>query len=109
MSIDSADIERMYQWTLDRKPSQQEVKLMLESLKRGDLSTLQAISRIILSPEFLQISLKNAVELHLYYIHWARIKMVTTLLPPAEEIVDLGGQMVQYMTWDTRINLIISQ
>lgn len=46
---------------------------------------------IFLSPDFLKLSRNAAMEFHLYYAHHARLQLVSSLLPPAKKIVDLGG------------------
>lgn len=46
---------------------------------------------LFLSPEFLKVSRDAAMEFHLYYGHHARLQLVSSLLPEASRIVDLGG------------------
>lgn len=46
---------------------------------------------LFLSPEFLKVSREAAMEFHLYYNHHARLQLVSSLLPEAKKIVDLGG------------------
>ncbi|QQS20175.1 methyltransferase domain-containing protein [Candidatus Saccharibacteria bacterium] len=56
----------------------------------GGNARLYAVE-LFLSPEFLKISRNAAMEFHLYYAHHARLQLVSSLLPPAKRIVDLGG------------------
>lgn len=91
MMYDQAYIKNLYSCLLGREPSQQEAESVLESLRRSPLSQQQLMFQIILSAEFLQRSIESAIDLHLYFIHFARIKMVSLLIPCAKLIVDLGG------------------
>lgn len=51
----------------------------------------QLLFQILFSAEFFKKMTENALEIHLNYIHWARIRLVSTVLPEAKNIVDLGG------------------
>jgi SAM-dependent methyltransferase len=42
-------------------------------------------------PDYVRWAVANAIDVHLFMIHNARVKLVATQLPPAEIIVDLGG------------------
>jgi SAM-dependent methyltransferase len=42
-------------------------------------------------PDYVRWAVANAIDIHLFMIHNARVKLVATQLPPAEIIVDLGG------------------
>ena len=46
---------------------------------------------LALSPATLRQNVKDALDLHLYYAHFARVKLVSSLLPQADTILDLGG------------------
>lgn len=54
-------------------------------------STQQYLVELFLSHEFLNLSLQNAMAFHLFYAHHARLQLVSSLLPKAKRIVDLGG------------------
>lgn len=56
----------------------------------GGNARLYAVE-LFLSPEFLKVSRDAAMEFHLYYGHHARLQLVSSLLPEAKRIVDLGG------------------
>ena len=91
LMCDQTYIENLYSYLLAREASQQEAQAVLESFKRNTLSRQQLICQIVLSAEFFQRSIVNALDLHLYFIHFARIKMVSLLIPEAKVIVELGG------------------
>lgn len=46
---------------------------------------------VLLSKPILDVFAARAFDLHLYLIHNARLKMIRSLLPPANVILDLGG------------------
>jgi predicted SAM-dependent methyltransferase len=54
-------------------------------------SIFDATLRIYLGNENFLKSLRHAKINHLYFIHQARLKMVTQLLPKARRILDIGG------------------
>ena len=81
-------VETFYKILLGRMPVQSEVDNFTE------ITTLlneEFIFGAVLSCDFLANALARAPELHLLYVHNARIKMIRTLLPKARIIVDLGG------------------
>lgn len=88
---DHAYINNLYSSVLGREPSAQESESILDSLTSNALSQQQLVFQTIFSTQFLQRCLENAIDVHLYFIHFARIKMVSLLLPAAKVIVDLGG------------------
>ncbi|MBW0000470.1 MAG: class I SAM-dependent methyltransferase [Verrucomicrobia bacterium] len=47
--------------------------------------------KLLLSAEGLERCCNLSLELHLHFIHNARLKVVRTLLPPGDVILDLGG------------------
>jgi SAM-dependent methyltransferase len=65
-------------------------RLRREALARG-LTASQFVHEVALSARFLRASEARAAEVHLNYINWARIQMISTLLPAAKSIIDLGG------------------
>ena len=54
-------------------------------------SEFDRIERERLSAVGLQRSVERAFANHSYWIHYARLLAIRTLLPPAETIIDLGG------------------
>jgi predicted SAM-dependent methyltransferase len=84
-------IRLLYDIMFDRKISLKDAKTIIKRIHSGQQSERQFLSELLLSTEFLKISLKNVIELHLYLVHSARLKMVSSLLPEARNIVDLGG------------------
>ena len=54
-------------------------------------SELVVLHEVLASSEFARRRMVNAVSLHPYLIHAARIKLVAAMLPPALAIVDVGG------------------
>ncbi len=61
----------------------------LLSVHKGDL--FDALYQMLLSNEGLERATRRAMQNHLYFIHNARLKMIRTLLPKGERILDLGG------------------
>src|SRR5947209_20333024 len=51
----------------------------------------QAAWKLLLSAEGLERCCNASLKLHLHFIHNARLKVVRTLLPPGDVILDLGG------------------
>jgi SAM-dependent methyltransferase len=45
----------------------------------------------ISEPGYVRWAVANAIDIHLFMLHNARVKLVATRLPKAEVIVDLGG------------------
>lgn len=85
--MDREQFEFLFETALNRKPSPKDV----DNALRAGLDPLRALWMLLSSKEGLDRQIDNAFNLHLYFIHNARIKAVRTLLPPARQIVDLGG------------------
>ena len=76
---------------LKYKGSSKTAKKDFGRIDQGELNDFQYITEVFLSPEALKQTLKKSADIHLYYIHSARLKLVASLLPPASRILDLGG------------------
>jgi len=85
------DVQTLYDWVLAREPAPAEVETAASAIAEKRISREQFVAQLVLSAEYLKKSTEQALPCHLYHIHAARIRMVRTLLPPADVIVDLGG------------------
>ena len=54
-------------------------------------SDIDVASVLLLSKDGLEWTSKGVMDIHLYLIHNARLKMVKYLLPAGDSILDLGG------------------
>lgn len=75
---------------LGKELSRSAIELMDKSLPPFK-SHFDIVHALLLSREGLDILSARAIELHLFYMHNARLKMARHLLPPAGVILDLGG------------------
>ena len=89
--ISEKEISLLNKLILEQEIPKTKLKTTLTRLKAGEISTRQYIAELILSPDYLKLSREKSTDLHLYFAHSARLKLVTTLLPRAETILDLGG------------------
>jgi SAM-dependent methyltransferase len=85
------DVRTLYEWLLAREPTPDEVEIVADGLVEKRISREQFVSQLVLSAEYMKKATEQALPCHLYQIHSARIRMVRTLLPPADVIIDLGG------------------
>jgi SAM-dependent methyltransferase len=85
------DVQTLYEWLLERHPSSAEVEAAANGLLEKRITREQFVAQLVLSAEYMKKATEQALPCHLYHIHSARIRMVRTLLPPADQIVDLGG------------------
>ena len=74
---------------LKSDPNEQEVELLVNLLrkKNGFLN----VKKIMLSNENIQNELFWSKDLHLFLMHFARVKLIKRFLPPGKVILDLGG------------------
>jgi len=49
------------------------------------------LTEMFLGREGFKNTLKNIIDVHLYYMHLARIKMIIKFVPEAKNILDIGG------------------
>lgn len=89
MTVD--EIQLLNKLVVGKKLPNKEAKKVLERLQHGDLTDKQYAMEVFLSPEALRYSLDHAQDFHLYYSHYARLRVVSSLLPQADVILDLGG------------------
>lgn len=85
------DIQSCNELLLGRVVSDSKAKEIANKINAQDSNTQQYLVELFLSKDFLNHSLKNAMAFHLLYAHYARLQLVSTLLPQADKIVDLGG------------------
>jgi len=85
------DVQTLYEWLLSREASSAEIDTAVSGLTENRISRQQFAAQLVLSAEYMKKQTEQALPCHLYHIHSARIRMVRTLLPPADVIVDLGG------------------
>lgn len=81
--------EALYRAVFGRWPSPAEAFAVSNRLRETPEFTV--LHQFLGSVEFIRNCLGNAKALHLLLIHAARLKLVCSLLPPADDIVDIGG------------------
>lgn len=74
---------------MGREPVEEEVGHLLSAL--GETDWFGDIKKIMLSNNGVETELHRSMDLHLYLIHAARLKVIKLLLPYGEIILDLGG------------------
>jgi SAM-dependent methyltransferase len=84
-------VRTLFQWLLGREPSAAEAVRFGGAGRDGNPSRRELAAELVLSAEALNDAVAAAAELHLLFIHRARLVMIRRLLPPARVIVDLGG------------------
>jgi SAM-dependent methyltransferase len=89
--IDADEIRILCNYLLGRNISIDEVRAIKSQIEKQHLTKRQCSAMILSSAEFFKTSLMQAPDIHLYYVHMARVKMVSLLLPEAKTIIDLGG------------------
>jgi len=78
-----------FQACLGRQANPDEILRLEERLKHVPAS--EVLHQFLASAEYTRGCLEQALPLHLLFIHAARLKLTSTMLPNAETIVDLGG------------------
>ena len=76
---------------LDKNISIANARSAEKRIKNAEITPRQYMLELFLSAGFNNRALELAIEFHLYYIHSARIKLVSSMLPQADVILDLGG------------------
>ncbi len=82
-------VPSIYQCLFGREATTQDAARFAELSEAG--GALCGVQWLSSSPEHVLRCLSAAPLLHLHLIHAARVKLVSTMLPPADMIVDLGG------------------
>ena len=75
---------------LGKELSQEAVEVMDKSLAAYK-SDFDLVCALLFSHEGLDVFMSRAIDLHLTFIHNARLKMVRRLIPAGDTILDLGG------------------
>jgi predicted SAM-dependent methyltransferase len=89
--ISADQIEFLNELVIGKKISKKETNEVIKRITSKQLTPSQYYLELAFSAGFLRNSTENIMEQHLYYLHWARIKAISTLVPKADIIVDLGG------------------
>lgn len=89
--LDISEIKFLNSIILDRDISETKARSIATRINKSSMTPRQYLLELFFSAHFNQHAAELATELHLYYIHHARIQMVSTLLPQADVILDLGG------------------
>ncbi len=84
-------IKQLNSILLGKKISDSKARSIAKRLKDGKSSLQSYLVELFLSPDFINESLSKAMDFHLLFAHHARLLAVSSLLPPAKIIVDLGG------------------
>lgn len=85
------NIKFLNKLVLEKNIDSKELKQIEQRLKSGSITEKQYLLELVYSASFLRMSAKNVLELHSHFLHWARIRAISTLLPQADTIIDLGG------------------
>lgn len=89
--LDPDQIKFLNNIVLGKNTTEAQVKKIVKRINNGDITPRQYLLELFLSAGFGKFAAEKALEFHLYYIHNARIQLVSSMLPPAERILDLGG------------------
>jgi SAM-dependent methyltransferase len=81
----------LYRAICGRPPDEQTLQNALGRLRTSATDWTTLAHEWAASQDALDCAIARAMELHLYLIHEARLRLVRTLLPAAERILDLGG------------------
>jgi len=76
---------------LGRQPGAGEVESFGRYVAAARLTRGQVAVALQATSEAVTASMRDALELHLFAIHLARVRLIATMLPPANRILDLGG------------------
>lgn len=87
----SEEVKFLNKTILNKTITDKEAEKVLKRFSDKQITESQYYLELAFSGEFLRNSSKNILELHSYFLHWARIKAISTLVPKAERIIDLGG------------------
>jgi SAM-dependent methyltransferase len=91
MKVSQQQVQECNNLLLGKSISAKTASKIAKRINDQNGSTQQYLVELFLSHDFLSLSLKNAAALHLFYAHNARLQLVSSLLPKAEKIIDLGG------------------
>jgi len=91
VDADMAKAALLYEALLGRAIDTGAVASLETRFSAGRMSAFECAIQLVSSSEFLSRMVREAVLVHPHFIHAARIRMIRTLLPPAKNILDLGG------------------
>ena len=92
-----ADARSLYRALLGREIDEGAVNALVSAPKPP--SSFEQSMQLLMSPEYLTWLTRHAADAHLYLIHRARQIMVRRLLPPADDVLDLGGAAAPLYTF----------
>ncbi len=89
--ISKDEIKTLNKLILGQNITDKSAKEIIDRIDSGSISDRHYLLELILSADFIRQSVQNAADFHLYFAHFARLKLVSSLLPEAKIILDLGG------------------
>lgn len=92
-------IANIYDVTLNRIPSDEEIKQVLKIAATEGLTKRALFISLLCSSEFVISLSDDAIKFHSNFIHNTRIKLISNFLPAANVILDIGGangSLVEY-------------
>lgn len=89
--IDPKQIQSLNESLINKKISPKRAESIAKSIVARGGNLQQYIAELFLSQDYLKISVENSMLFHLFYAHHARLLLVSSLLPKADKILDLGG------------------
>lgn len=89
--VTKEDVQKCHKYLMGNAISANKAQLITRRLNSNGHDLQHYLVELFLSSEFLDISIKKSMSFHLYYAHHARLQLVSSHLPAAKRIVDLGG------------------
>ncbi len=81
----------MFEVVVGRAPSEGDLDALLGYAEQAGLTRSQIFATLSARGETVNAALDEAISLHLFAAHRARVNLMATALPPARHILDLGG------------------
>ena len=85
------DVADAFETIVGRAPSPDEQRSIADYARDAGLTRPQLLHVLLARGDVVSEDLAGALDLHLFAIHAARVRLMGSVLPPARRILDLGG------------------
>ena len=90
-TVDVNLAQALFEAVVGREPSQGDLDSLMAYSRSAELSRHQMVATLNARGDVVESSVADAMALHLFAIHRARVELIASVLPPAKTILDLGG------------------
>jgi SAM-dependent methyltransferase len=89
--VSTNDVKELNILLFNKKMSDKKAEVIAKRINKAGADKRLYLIELLYSSDFMKVAQKNILDFHLFFTHHARLQLISSLLPKAKQIVDLGG------------------